>query len=144
MTTADLPALNALLNATATVLLVAGLVCIKNGKKRAHGGLMIAALVVSAAFLTSYVIHKIYHLNRPSDHMETMVRAIYLLILIPHIILAIVNLPMIIMTVIPVIKRNFELHKKRARWTYPIWLYVSVTGVLVYFFQYVWFPPPGL
>ncbi len=141
MSTADLPAINAILNASATVLLVAGLVCVKMGKRRAHGTLMILALVVSAAFLTCYVIHKAHHSTRGSDHMTTIVRGIYLAILIPHIILAAVNLPMIVMTVLPAIRRNFQLHKRRARWTYPIWLYVSVTGVLVYFFQYVWFPP---
>ncbi|MEM1294169.1 MAG: DUF420 domain-containing protein [Verrucomicrobiota bacterium] len=141
MTTADLPALNAFLNATSTVLLITGLVCIKNGKRKAHGGLMISALVVSTIFLACYVVHKLYHSTRPSDHMEPLVRGIYLTILIPHIILAIVNLPMIITTVIPAIRQNFEIHKRRARRTYPIWLFVSITGVLVYFFQYVWFPP---
>jgi uncharacterized membrane protein YozB (DUF420 family) len=139
MELADLPALNAILNSTATVLLVAGLVSIKRGRKRAHIACMISALIVSAAFLTSYLI---YHYNYPTTRFAHggLPKVIYFLILFTHIPLAMLNLPMIIMTVVPALRQRFDRHKRLARWTYPIWLYVSVTGVLVYFMLYRWFP----
>ncbi len=140
MNVEDFPLLNASLNFAATLLIVAGLFCIKNGKRKAHGVLMAFALVVSAAFLTCYLI---YHYQVGSKGSAGMgpVRIVYLAIHIPHVILAIVNLPMIIMTVLPVLRRNFEKHKPWARRTYLIWLYVSVSGVVVYLMRYVWFPP---
>ncbi len=140
MTLEDLPLVNASLNFAATVLIVTGLVCIKRGQRRAHGGFMIAALVTSAAFLTCYLIYHFQVGSQGSAGMGPM-RPLYLFILIPHVILAIVNLPMIIMTVLPAIRRNFEKHKRWANRTYPIWLYVSVSGVVVYLMRYVWFPP---
>lgn len=135
----DLPALNASLNSVATVLLIAGLIMIKRGNRRAHIACMVSALVVSAAFLTSYLI---YHYNFPTTKFSHggIPKVIYLLILFTHIPLAMVNLPMIILTVIPALRQRFDRHKKIARWTYPVWLYVSVTGVLVYLMLYRWFP----
>ena len=141
MELSDLPALNATLNATATTLLVAGLVAIKKGNKRVHIACMVSALVVSAAFLTSYLI---YHYNDPTTRFAHggLPKLIYLLILFTHIPLAMVNLPMIIMTVVPALRQRFDRHKRMAKWTYPIWLYVSVTGVLVYLMLYRWYPAP--
>ncbi|MFT5467804.1 MAG: putative membrane protein [Verrucomicrobiales bacterium] len=139
MSVADLPCLNACLNATATVLIIAGLISVKAGKIKAHIGFMIAALVVSTAFFTSYLI---YHANAGSKSFtgEGWVRPLYFFILLTHIPAAVVNLPMIIATVVPAIRRKIAFHKRIARWTYPLWLYVSVTGVLVYFFAHVWYP----
>jgi uncharacterized membrane protein YozB (DUF420 family) len=137
MQLADLPTLNAILNFTATVLLVAAWICIKNRKVAAHITLMILALLVSAAFLTSYLI---YHFNTPPFRFPVVdwnwVRIGYFVLLVTHIIAAIVNLPMVIMTVIPAARRKFDKHKRIARWTFPVWLYVSVTGVVVYIMCY--------
>lgn len=138
MTVSDLPTLNATLNAAATILLIAGWFSIRSGKKGAHIAFMISALVVSAAFLTSYLI---YHFHVPSMPFrgKGVVRPIYFTILISHIFLAIVNLPMIIMTVVPALRARYDKHRRIARWTLPIWLYVSVTGVVVYLMCYIWF-----
>jgi uncharacterized membrane protein YozB (DUF420 family) len=138
MELADLPTLNAVLNFCATVLLVAGWYCIKTRKVAGHITFMILALLVSAAFLTSYLI---YHFNVGSFPFQGKgwIRPVYFTLLITHVIMAVVNLPMIIMTVIPVLGRKFDKHKRIARWTLPVWLYVSVTGVLVYMMCYQWF-----
>jgi putative membrane protein len=141
MTVSDLPALNALLNSCATVLIVCGLVAIKLRKPKLHGGFMVAALAVSAAFLTSYLIYH-YHVGQVKFAGVGAVRTVYFTILISHVILAIVNLPMIILTVIPAIRERFDKHRKWAKITAPIWLYVSVTGVVVYMMCYKWYGPP--
>jgi uncharacterized membrane protein YozB (DUF420 family) len=141
MTVSDLPALNALLNSCATVLIVCGLVAIKLRKPKVHSGFMVAALVVSAAFLTSYLIYH-YHVGQVKFAGVGAVRTVYFTILISHVILAIVNLPMIILTVIPAIRERFDKHRKWAKITAPIWLYVSVTGVIVYMMCYKWYGPP--
>lgn len=142
MTVQDLPALNASLNGLCTFWLVAGYVCIKTGRKKGHAVLMVLALVTSAAFMVSYLS---YHLGRggevtlfPEEH--PLARWIYLCILIPHSILAAVNVPLVVLTVVAAARQRFERHRKLARWTFPIWLYVSVTGVLVYMMLYQWFP----
>ena len=139
MTVQDLPVVNATLNAIATCFIVSGIILIKKGNKRAHALCMITALIISAAFLTCYLI---YHYSYPTTKFthEGWPKIIYFIILFTHIPLAMLSLPMIILTVIPAIRRKFEKHKRFARWTYPVWLYVSVTGVLVYLMLYVWFP----
>ena len=142
MTLQDLPAVNASLNATATIFIVAGIFFIKKGNKRAQIICMITALSVSAAFLTCYLIYHYSNLTTKFTH-EGWPRLIYFIILFTHIPLAAASLPMIIMTVIPAIRTRSDKHKRIARWTYPVWLYVSVTGVLVYFMLYQWFPPSG-
>ena len=134
--------MNATLNGLAGLLLVLGLIAIKGGGKKAHGAFMIAALIASAAFLASYLT---YHylkegaVTRFPEEFPTA-RKIYLAILISHTILAMINLPMVIVTVALAARRRFESHRRVARWTYPVWLYVSATGVLVYFMLYQWFP----
>ena len=139
MTVQDLPVVNATLNAIATCFIVSGIILIKKGNKRAHALCMITALIISAAFLTCYLI---YHYSYPTTKFthQGWPKIIYFIILFTHIPLAMLSLPMIILTVIPAIRRKFEKHKRFAKWTYPVWLYVSVTGVLVYLMLYVWFP----
>lgn len=135
MTVTDLPALNATLNATSFMLLTAGWFLIKSGRRQAHKWCMIAALVMSAAFLTSYVI---YHLQVGSVPFQKTgwIRTLYFLVLIPHIILAIAIVPMILITVSRALSNKFDRHKKIAKITLPLWLYVSVTGVIVYVMLY--------
>jgi putative membrane protein len=135
---ATLPALDATLNAAATVLLVSGWICIRQRKQAAHIAFMVLALLVSAAFLTSYVI---YHVKFGSMKFSGAgwSRMVYFPLLISHVILAVVNVPLVLLTVIPAIRRRFDKHKRMARWTLPVWLYVSVTGVIVYLMCYVWF-----
>ena len=135
MTVTDLPALNATLNATSLVLLTAGWFLIKSGRRQAHKWCMIAALVMSAAFLTSYVI---YHLQVGSVPFQKTgwIRTLYFLVLIPHIILAIAIVPMILITLSRAVSNQFDRHKKIAKITLPLWLYVSVTGVIVYVMLY--------
>lgn len=143
MTTADLPALNAFLNGTAAVLLFVAWRLIKAGKREAHKKVMIAALVVSALFLTSYLI---YHFLHGSTRFAGPpgVRTVYLGILLTHTVLAMVNLPMVIVTVVRAARGKFATHRRLARWTLPIWMYVSVTGVVIYVMLYRIWPPPGV
>jgi putative membrane protein len=135
-----LPALNATLNTAATIFLLSGWTSIKLGKRGAHATFMILSMVVSAAFLVSYLTY--HFLAGPQKfHGEgTFLRGFYLIMLTSHVILAIVNVPLVIMTASRAAKQRFALHKKIAIITFPIWLYVSVTGVLVYFMCYVWYP----
>lgn len=141
MSAADLPALNAGLNATATILLLAGFAFIKTERKVAHRNCMAAAFLVSCIFLVTYVLHKILvrGVHTPFGG-EGAVRAFYYVMLATHIILAIVIVPLILVTITHAVRANFEKHRAWARWTFPLWLYVSVTGVLVYFMLYQWFP----
>lgn len=139
MQISDLPTLNATLNTVATLLLVCGWTCIKLKRKAAHITFMVLALLVSTAFLTSYLIYH-FKAGHVGFHGTGWSRKIYFPMLISHVALAIVNLPMVIMTLIPAMRQRFDKHKKIARWTLPIWLYVSVTGVLVYFMCYIWYP----
>lgn len=126
-----LPSVNAGLNGLASVLLVAGGLAIKNGKEEQHKLLMMSAFVVSAVFLVFYLIYhaQVGHVVYEGTGLS---RVIYLVLLIPHIILAGVQVPLILITMYHAIQDNREKHRKFARWTLPIWLYVSVTGVLVY------------
>jgi putative membrane protein len=138
MTIQDLPTLNATLNSIAGILLLSGYIAIKKNKRGLHRNLMISALVVSALFLTSYLI---YHYHVPSKKFPDLgtIKTIYLLILFPHIILAVVMVPMIIKTFWHAYRQEWDKHKKIARITFPIWMYVSVTGVIVYLMLYVWY-----
>lgn len=135
MSVTDLPALNAALNATASVLLITGWVLIHGGHRQAHKRCMLAALAVSAMFLTSYVI---YHLNVGSVPFTGTgwIRTVYFLVLIPHVILAVAIVPLVVMTTSRGLSNKFDQHKKIAKITLPLWLYVSVTGVIVYLMLY--------
>jgi uncharacterized membrane protein YozB (DUF420 family) len=135
MTVADLPAVNAFLNATAGVLLVIGYVLIRKQRWRAHRAVMLAAFGVSTLFLVSYVI---YHYNVGSRPFPGRgpIRVVYLTILVTHIILAAAIVPMALVTLTRGLRERFDRHVPLARWTLPIWLYVSVTGVIVYLMLY--------
>ncbi len=131
----DLPAVNATLNATAAVLLVIGYLLIRGRRWRAHRAVMVSALVCSILFLTSYLV---YHSQVGSVHFpgKGAARSIYFTILITHTILA-ATVPVLAgITVVRAFRRRFDHHKRLARWTLPIWLYVSVTGVIVYWMLY--------
>ena len=142
MTVHDIPTLNAALNATATVLILTGFVMIKRGARDAHRATMLTAGVVSALFLVGYVTHKILMrgIHTPFGGENPALRAFYYTMLVTHIILAIAIAYLVPRTFLFAIKGNYETHKRWARFTFPIWLYVSVTGVLVYFFLYQWWP----
>ena len=135
MTISDLPALNATLNATCAVLLTIGYVLIRRGRIQQHRRVMIAAFITSTLFLTSYLI---YHYNTGSRPFPGtgVLRTIYLTILVSHIILAIVIVPMALITLSRGLRERFDRHVAIARWTLPLWLYVSVTGVVVYVMLY--------
>ena len=134
----QLPAFNAFFNGLATICLVSGIILIKNKKLEAHKWSMIMALVFSSIFLTGYLI---YHYNHGGTKFPELgwIKTVYLLILIPHIILAVVMVPMILMTFYRAFRQNWDGHKKIAKITFPIWLYVSITGVIIYFMVYHWF-----
>jgi putative membrane protein len=139
MTLNELPHLNATLNSVATVLLLSGWACIKINKKAAHATFMVLALLVSTAFLASYLIYH-FQVGDVKFQGKGFIRFVYFPMLITHVLLAVTVPPLVIMTLIPALRQRFDRHKKLARWTLPIWLYVSVTGVLVYFFCYIWYP----
>ena len=132
---ADLPAVNATLNALATVLLVSGWLLISQGKVEQHHRCMLAAFATSALFLASYLV---YHFNVGSVAFtgQGSLRILYFTILISHIILAIVILPMVLITHVRALRTQFDAHRRIARWTLPLWLYVSITGVIVYVMLY--------
>lgn len=136
----DLPALNAILNGTCTVLLLIGYALIRQRNVAAHRAVMISAFIVSSLFLASYVT---YHAMRGSTRFTATgpVRYVYFTILISHVLLAAATLPLVLITLYRGLKSRFDKHRRIARWTFPIWLYVSVTGVIVYFMLYQWFPP---
>lgn len=137
----SIPAINAVLNSIATVLILLGFSLIKGGRKKAHRAMMTAALFVSVFFLIGYVYHK-YRMggvNTPFTG-EGPIRTFYYVMLFTHIVLAMVIVPLVLRTFYLAVKGDLEKHKKWARWTFPIWLYVSITGVLVYMFLYQWFP----
>ena len=131
----DLPVLNAALNFTAAVLIGTGFYFIRQKNIRAHKVCMIAALGVSGAFLTSYLI---YHYNVGSVRFtkQGWIRNVYFPLLISHTILAAVVLPMVLRTSFLGLKGRFQKHVRIARWTFPVWMYVSITGVLVYLMLY--------
>ena len=135
MTVTDLPALNATLNAIATVLLLTGYVFIRRGERQKHKACMLAALVMSVLFLTSYVI---YHLQVGSVPFKGTgwIRTVYFAVLIPHVILAAGIVPLVVITVSRGLSARYDKHRKIARVTLPLWLYVSVTGVIVYLMLY--------
>ncbi len=142
MNVAHIPAFNAALNGVATVLITAGWVCIRTGRTTAHRACMLAAAGASALFLVGYVAHKILvrGVHTPFAGPESL-RAPYLAMLASHIVLAIAIAILVPRTFLLALNGEFARHRAWARWTFPLWLYVSVTGVLVYFSLYVWWPP---
>jgi putative membrane protein len=136
MTIADLPGLNASLNSIATIFLLMGFIFARTHRVKAHKLSMVGALVISAAFLTSYLI---YHFNVEiitKYQGAGLWRIIYYSILFSHIPLAVLMVPFIIRAVFLAIKGRIEEHRAMVRWVWPVWMYVSVTGVLIYLMLY--------
>ncbi|HEY4416190.1 MAG TPA: DUF420 domain-containing protein [Verrucomicrobiae bacterium] len=145
MTVYDLPPVNASLNALSAIFLTLGFIFIKRGNKIAHRNCMISAFTTSVIFLACYLTYHGYlayalHLGPTRFVNPAWFRPIYLVILATHTFLAIIIVPLILMTLWRAKKQDFEAHKKIARWTWPLWMYVSVTGVVVYWLLYVKFP----
>jgi uncharacterized membrane protein YozB (DUF420 family) len=141
MNVSDLPAINAGLNAISTVFLTVGYVLIRRGRRDAHRNCMIAAFVTSCIFLIFYVLHKILvrGVHTPFGG-EGAIRTFYYVMLFSHIVLAMTIVPLILITLSRALRQRWDRHRQIARWTWPIWMYVSVTGVLVYLMLYKWFP----
>jgi len=140
MTVQDFPALNASLNATSALLMTAGFFFIKTKRVAAHRACMLSAVVVSTAFLVCYVIYHVQKAEPTHFGGIGVIRRVYFAMLISHILLAMATVPLVLRTVTLALKGRIEQHRAWARWTFPIWTYVSVTGVLVYFFLYRWWP----
>lgn len=136
------PEVNASLNALAASLLLLGFVFIKYGWTGAHKLSMGGALFVSALFLTSYITYHALTGARTPFEGKGVIRSVYYSLLISHIILAVAVVPLALRTFQLALKGRFITHKKWARITFPLWLYVSITGVLIYFFLYVWYTVP--
>jgi len=135
MTLTVLPTLNALLNSVCAILLIMGWISIKNKRRDLHRRFMLSAIVISIIFLTSYLL---YHYNAGSTPYprHDFTRVIYFSILIPHTILAALVVPLIITNLVFALKGKFDRHKKLARWVFPIWMFVSVSGVTIYLMLY--------
>lgn len=139
MSISDLPTLNAILNSVSAILLTTGYFFIKQKNREAHRRCMIGAFTTSTLFLISYLI---YHYNVGSVKFQGQgaVRTVYLTILLTHTVLAMAIVPLVFVTFARALKGNFDRHRRIARWTLPIWLYVSVTGVVVYLMLYHLYP----
>jgi putative membrane protein len=142
MHASDLPIVNASLNALSTVFLLAGYRFIKTERKQAHIVSMLCALGTSTAFLACYVTyHALKHGVVTRFTYPGWPRTVYFCILGSHVPLAFLTLPLVYLTILPAYQARYDRHRRLAKWTFPIWLYVSVTGVLVYLMLYVWYPP---
>jgi len=138
MDTSNLPTLNACLNAAAGILLFSGWRAIKQGKKEVHQKFMIAALICSAMFLCSYVTYHVLKDGVVTRYTgEGIIRAIYFTILLTHTPLAVIIVPFCIIAVYHAYRQNFVAHVKITKWLFPVWMYVSVTGVLIYLMLYI-------
>ena len=135
MTVTDLPALNAFLNASSALLLATGYALIRRGRRDAHKRVMLAALTSSALFLTSYLV---YHAQVGSVRFrgQGAVRTVYFTILLTHTVLAVAIVPLVATTLVPALRGRFDRHRRLARITLPLWAYVSVTGVVIYWMLY--------
>lgn len=132
----DLSTLNAILNGISAIFLFQGFRFIKKGEKETHKKYMISALITSGLFLVSYLIYH-YNVGSVPYPYDDWTRTVYLIILVPHIILAGIMGPFILVLVVFAFKAKFEQHKKLARWVWPVWMYVSVTGVVIYLMLYI-------
>jgi len=138
----SLPTLNAVLNAVALTLLVFGYACIRRGKVAAHRRGMISAFAVSVLFLTSYVTYHIVGEEKKFTG-RGWIRPVYFCILIPHVILAPVVAVLACRMLYLAYRGRFDAHKRLGRFVFPIWVFVSISGVLVYLFLFQWYPPEG-
>jgi uncharacterized membrane protein YozB (DUF420 family) len=134
-----LPHLNALLNATSGILLIIGYAFIRRRRISAHRNCLIAALITSTAFLASYLVYHYYH-GSTRFTGTGFVRPVYFVILLTHTILAAIIVPFIGVTLYRAARGDYQRHRRLARWTFPMWLYVSVTGVVVYLLLYQIYP----
>lgn len=139
MTLTDLPALNAALNGCSAICLITGFVLIRRGNRKGHRNCMIAAMTASVLFLISYIYYHL-HAGRTVFRDPAWFRSIYLTLLLTHTVLAVTILPLVAVTASRAFREQFDRHKRIARWTWPLWMYVSVTGVLIYFLLYQVFP----
>lgn len=130
-----LPTLNAILNGISALLLLGGYLCIRRGRKKGHKRFMLAALASSTLFLISYLTYHYYTGSRRFAHAGP-IRTVYLSILTSHTILAALIVPLVAVTLTRALRGRFSDHKRIARWTLPVWAYVSVTGVVVYWMLY--------
>jgi len=139
MNLSDLPAVNASLNCLSAILLSTGYYFIRRKNQAAHRNCMVAAVCTSTLFLISYLV---YHsqAGRTVFREPQWFRPIYLTILLTHTVLAVVIVPMVLVTLSRAVRGRFELHRKAARWTWPLWMYVSATGVFIYLLLYQTFP----
>jgi len=135
MQISDLPALNATLNGLSALFLATGYILIRRGDRVNHQRAMLGALGASALFLVSYVV---YHANVGSKPFpgQGSIRAIYFSILVTHVVLAAVILPLALVTATRALRARFDAHVRIARWTFPLWMYVSITGVVIYLMLY--------
>ena len=140
MTIHDLPAVNATLNALSTVFILAGWFFIKTDRKPQHIFSMCAAVLTSTLFLACYLTYHFMVQAVTKFPPLGWIQKFYWLLLGTHVLLAFIVPPLVIMTLIPALRARYDKHRRIARWTLPIWLYVSVTGVLVYMMLYQWFP----
>ena len=145
MTFQDLPAVNGSLNGLSAVFLTAGYVFIRKKNISAHRTCMISAFVTSTLFLACYITYhayraKVLHVGPTKFVNPAWFRPIYLTILLTHTILAVTIVPMVFMTLSRALRERFDAHRRIARWTWPLWMYVSVTGVVIYFLLYQIFP----
>lgn len=139
ITVSDLPAVNASLNAMSALLLSAGFYFIRRKQVTAHKACMLGAFGVSTAFLVCYVIYHICH-GATKFAGTGFARPVYFFILITHTILATAVVPLVLVTLYRALRGQFEKHRRVARWTWPVWLYVSITGVAVYWMLYHLYP----
>ena len=137
MTVSDLPTVNALLNGTAAVLLAIGWTCIRRGRIDAHRRCMLAAFTASCLFLVSYVVYHAQAGSRPFTG-QGLARSVYFAILVTHVLLAAAILPLALVTLRRALGGDYARHRRIARWTFPVWMYVSVTGVVIYLMLYHW------
>lgn len=135
MNVTDLPALNATLNATSALLLLLGYFFIRRGQVGRHRLCLLAALTTSALFLVSYLVYH-YHTGSKPFPGQGWIRPVYFGILLSHTVLAALIVPMALMTLSRALKGSFDRHRRIARWTFPLWLYVSITGVIIYLMLY--------
>lgn len=137
----DLPHVNAALNALSIVFLSAGYMFIRRGERSRHRAMMISALVASAAFLVTYLV---YHFNAGLARFggEGLVRPVYFAILVAHVIGAVVITPLVPLTLVRALSGDFARHRRLARWAWPLWMYVAVSGVVVYVMAVHLFPHP--
>ena len=141
----DHPSLNACLNAASALLLGTGYYFIRQKRVAAHKACMVSAFVTSTLFLISYLTYH-YQVGSVKFSGQCVIRVLYFTILLSHTILAVAIVPLVLMTLTRALRGQFERHRRIARWTLPLWLYVSITGVLVYWMLYLspWSDPPSL